>query len=143
MNLTPIIFKNVDHLISEIKAHLDPKFRQGTRRIAAALLSLWKWEQNESREDCWRGIVWNLEASVRACALCFLFNARGSSYGCSNCSLHETENICSGKMNTPYKQAELHGKKQPLIDALEKAVLYEFATIYAEQCAETVRDALK
>ncbi len=130
MNLNPIKFKDVDHLIAEIKRHLDPKFKHSTRRIAAALLSLWKWEQNEK---CRYG-DYRLKCGPKTCGLCHI----GDEY-CNGCYLNIYNDGCMDLLI----EFEDFNNKQPLIGALQKAVLHEFASVFVDECVEVVREAVK
>jgi hypothetical protein len=120
--LKPIKFKNVDHLITEIKKHLDPKFKHGTRRIVAALLSLWRWEQDKTIANPKQiGIS-------QFCALCIL------NHWCSQCifprALKRTCVSFIAKDN------------QRIIDALQKAVLHEIVSVYGDMCVEVVQNKI-
>lgn len=139
ITIPEIKFRNATHVAEVIEETLAGT-PANLKPIVAAVLSLWKWEQNKrvKREEGSGTPGWSLRSNNNMCGLCRVY-WKGSEGECGDCSLAKFGGDCY-KASSPYgrMKKETVKNKRPLIAALEQTVLYEFAQEFARRCGETV-----
>lgn len=129
ITIPEIKFKSAADVVEVIEEVLE-KTPANLKPLVAAVLSLWKWEQNKWVAD--EGI-YSFGDGGKTCALCYVFWKK-EEHNCHGCPAECADG---------WALAVRTGDKRPLIAALEQAVLYEITHEFARRCGGTVIKGLK